>query len=287
MTEQKPQKMSLVGVMGDPVDENPSYIMEEAAFKAAGLNWRYMNLPVKSQYLKAAVEGARAMNFQGFNVTTPHKVAILPLLDKVADDARLIGAVNTVWRDGDRFIGENTDGKGFMRSLRDDAGINPASKRIVCLGAGGAARAICTELALAGAAHILVVNRTRERGETLTENLNKNTDVKADFHLWRGYFDIPRDTDIIVQATSIGLFPNVNDIPAVRKESLKKNMIVCDVIPNPPKTPFLKMAEQAGAVCIDGLGMLIYQGAIAFEKWTGQKPSLQAMRSSLEEALRT
>ena len=126
--------------------------MQEAAFAAAGLNWRYITLRVAAADLPAAVAGLRAMNFQGINLTIPHKVAILSLLDEVAPDAALIGAVNTVRRAGDRLIGENTDGKGFLRSIRDDAGIDPAGKRVVFLGAGGAARAMTVELALAGCA---------------------------------------------------------------------------------------------------------------------------------------
>ena len=126
---QKPERMYLVGVFGDPVDENPSYIMEEAAFRAAGLNWRYLNLRVKAADLAKAVEGVRVMNFSGFNVTMPHKVKIVPLLDRVADDAKLIGAVNTVWRDGDEFIGENTDGKGFLTSLIEDGEVKAKGEK--------------------------------------------------------------------------------------------------------------------------------------------------------------
>ena len=150
----KVARAELVGVFGDPVDENPTGIMQEAAFAAAGLNWRYITLRVAAADLPAAVAGLRALNFQGINLTIPHKVAILSLLDEVAPDAALIGAVNTVRRAGDRLIGENTDGKGFLRSIRDDAGVDPAGKRVVFLGAGGAARAMTVELALAGVRRI-------------------------------------------------------------------------------------------------------------------------------------
>ena len=147
----KVARAELVGVFGDPVDENPTGIMQEAAFAAAGLNWRYITLRVAAADLPAAVAGLRALNFQGINLTIPHKVAILSHLDEIAPDAALIGAVNTVRRAGDRLIGENTDGKGFLRSVREDAGVDPAGKRVVFLGAGGAARAMTVELALAGA----------------------------------------------------------------------------------------------------------------------------------------
>ncbi len=284
---QKPQRMYLVGVFGDPVDENPSYIMEEAAFRAADLNWRYLNLRVKAADLKAAVEGVRAMNFSGFNVTMPHKVKIVPLLDKVADDARLIGAVNTVWREGDEFIGENTDGKGFLTSLIEDGKVEPKGKRIVCMGAGGAGRAICVELALAGAQRILVVNRAceSEMGVSLVKTLQEGTSTEAEFQPWEGELSVPKDTDILVHATPLGLYPNVDEMPPVKEDTINERMVVCDVIPNPPDTPFLRMARNRGAKTLGGLGMLVRQGAIAFEKWTGVWPSLEVMRESLESAL--
>ncbi len=154
----------LVGVFGSPVAENPTGVMQEAAFAALGLNWRYLTIEVQHQDLAAAMHGLRAMNFRGINLTIPHKVQVLHYLDEVSPDARLMGAVNTVRRAGDRLVGENTDGKGFLRALRDDAGVDPGGKRVVVLGAGGAARAVCVELALAQAASITVVNRTRNGG---------------------------------------------------------------------------------------------------------------------------
>ena len=151
MSEEPSYKVDLVGVFGHPVAENPTVVMIEAAFEELGLNWRYVNFEVLPQDLEAAVAGLRAMNFKGINLTIPHKVEVLQYLDEIAPDAELMGAVNTVRRDGDRLIGENTDGKGFLRSVREDAGLDPAGKRVVFLGAGGAARAMTVELALAGA----------------------------------------------------------------------------------------------------------------------------------------
>ncbi len=172
----------LVGAFGDPIDENPTGLMMEPAFAAAGLNWRYQLLHVRRADLAAAVAGVRALNFRGFNLTIPHKVAVLPYLDAVAPDATLIGAVNTVRRDGDRLIGENTDGKGFLRAVRQDAGVEPLGRRIVFLGAGGAARAMAVEMALAGAAHITIVNRSPDRGEELVRILQEKTSVPGRLH---------------------------------------------------------------------------------------------------------
>ena len=284
MSNEPNYKADLVGVFGHPVAENPTILMQEAAFAALGLNWRYLTIEVYPADLADAFRGLRAFNMQGINLTIPHKVAVLNYLDDVADDARLMGAVNTVRREGDRLIGENTDGKGFLRSLRDDAGVDPARKRVVVLGAGGAARAITVELALAGAEQITVVNRSVERGQTLVSLLNDNTDVTANFLPWAGKIVIPATTNVLINATSIGLFPNVDEKPDIDYDSITPQMVVCDVIPNPPHTPFLKEAQARGAKTLDGLGMLVYQGAIGFEMWTGQTPPIEVMHQALVEA---
>jgi shikimate dehydrogenase len=277
-------KHELVGAFGDPIAENPTGVMQEAAFQALGLQWRYLLIEVHKGDLEAAIEGIRAMNFRGINLTIPHKVEVLKYLDQVSADARLMGAVNTVRREGDRLIGENTDGKGFLQSLRHDAGVDPAGKRIVVLGAGGAARAVTVELALAGAAHITVVNRTAGRGQTLVELLNEKTPASADFVSWERTYALPSDTDVLVNATSIGLFPNVDQKPDIAYDTITDGMIVCDVIPNPPYTPLLKEAEARGARTLDGLGMLVYQGGIAFKMWTGLDAPLAVMRLALAQA---
>jgi shikimate dehydrogenase len=279
-------RAELVGVFGDPVDENPTGIMQEAAFAAAGLNWRYLLLRVTADDLSAAITGIRAMRWRGINLTLPHKVAVLKYLDEVTPDAELIGAVNTVRRAATRLIGENTDGKGFLRSVREDAGVDPAGKRIIFLGAGGAARAMSVELALAGASHITIVNRTRSRGEELVRALNQKTPTKAEFVQWVGDYPVPSEADILVNATSIGLYPNTNDKPRVMMATVGPDLLVCDVIPNPPRTAFLTAAAGRGARTLDGLGMLVYQGAIAFKLWTGLEPSIPVMRQALEKAFR-
>jgi shikimate dehydrogenase len=280
-------RADLVGVFGDPVDENPTGIMQEAAFAAAGLNWRYLLLRVTAEDLSSALTGIRAMRFRGINLTIPHKVAVLKYLDEVAPDAALIGAVNTVRRAANRLIGENTDGKGFLRSVREDAGVDPAGKRIVFLGAGGAARAMSVELALAGASHITIVNRTQSRGEELVRTLNQKTPAKAEFVQWVGDYPVPPESDILVNATSIGLYPNKGDKPRVMMATVGPDLLVCDVIPNPPQTAFLTAAAGRGARTLDGLGMLVYQGAIAFKLWTGLEPSIPVMRQALEKVFRS
>jgi shikimate dehydrogenase len=234
--------------------------MYEAAFAELGLNWRYLTIEVYPKDLAAAMKGVRAFNMRGVNLTIPHKVAVLPYLDDVKPDAALMGAVNTVVRVGDRLVGENADGKGFMTALTRDAKVDPRGKRVVILGAGGAARSITVELALAGAERLTVVNRSPGRGQELVELLNSRTPVKAEFAAWSGSYAISAGTDILVNATSIGLFIHT------------------------PMTPFLAEAGRQGAQIVDGLGMLVYQGAIGFKLWTGLDAPVQVMYGALARA---
>jgi shikimate dehydrogenase len=276
-------KAELVGVFGHPVSENPTVVMQEAGFQALNLNWRYLTIEVYPQDLGAAIQAVRALNMKGINLTIPHKVEVLKYLDEVKQDAALMGAVNTVVRVGDKLIGENTDGKGFMHALTQDAKVDPRGKKVLVLGAGGAARSITVELALAGAQQITIVNRTFERGQVLTELLNSKTPTRANFIQWEGAHAIPADTDILVNATSIGLFPNVHEKPDIHYASLGSTMVVCDVI-HTPMTPFLKEAQDRGAKIVDGLGMLVYQGAIGFKLWTGLEAPVAAMHQALSKA---
>lgn len=274
----------LTGVFGHPVAENPTCVMQQAAFDALGLPWRYLTIEVKPENLSAAIAGAKTMGFQGINLTIPHKVAVMSLLDDIAPDARMIGAVNTVRREGDRFIGENTDGKGFLRGVREEAGIDPAGKQIVLLGAGGAARAIAVELALAGAASIEVVNRSVERGSAMVNDVRTRTNANVSFTPWTDTYRARPQTDILVNATSIGLYPDVDAMPAVSLEAAAPHLLVCDVIPNPLQTPLMRAAQAKGLATLNGLSMLVYQGVIGFQMWTGQSPSEQIMKDALRKA---
>jgi len=271
----------LVGVFGFPVDENPTVVMMEAAFRSLGLHWRYLTLKVSPTDLAAGIQGIRAMGFRGLNLTIPHKVEVLQYLDEVNADARIMGAVNTIYRDGDRLIGANTDGKGFLKALRDDAHMDPAGRKFMILGAGGAARSISVELALAGAAEIEIVNRNEARARELVELLGRQTKARAVYHPWSGEMDVPEKIDGLVNATSIGLYPNIEELPLLNFETIRSGMVVCDVIPNPPRTGLVKEAEARGAVTLDGLGMLVYQGAIAFKLWTGMDAPIEVMKQSL------
>jgi shikimate dehydrogenase len=276
-------KEELVGVFGHPVAENPTVVMYAAAFAELGLNWRYLTIEVLPEDLGAAMAGLGAMNMRGINLTIPHKVAVLAHLDEVRPAAAVMGAVNTVVRAGDRLVGENTDGKGFMTALTRDAKVDPRGKRIVILGAGGAARAIAVELALAGAEAVTVVNRSPERGRELAALLAAKTPVRAEFVPWSGPYRVPAGTHILVNATSIGLPPRADELPDLDYGSITAGMVVCDVIPA-PTTPFLRAARKQGAQAVDGLGMLVYQGVIGFKLWTGLDAPVQVMYRALARA---
>lgn len=278
-------KAELVGCLGQPVAENPTGAMQEAAFAALGLNWRYLTIEVAPAKLRDAILGVRAFGMRGLNLTIPHKVAVMEFLDEIAPDAALIGAVNTVRREGERLIGENTDGKGFLRGMRADAGVDPKGKRAVLLGAGGAARAIVTELALAGAADILVVNRSPERAESMVSELAAKTGAPIRYQPWRGVFRAPGDADILINATPIGLYPDVDAMPPVDLCDAPPHMLVADAVFNPPETRLLAAARQRGLAALDGLSMLVYQGAIGFQLWTGQNAPEQVMKDALRKAL--
>ena len=235
----------LVACFGQPVAENPTGAMQEAAFRDAGLNWRYLTIEVPPEKLRDAMLGVRAFGMRGLNLTIPHKVAVIEYLDRIAPEAALIGAVNTVRREGDQLIGENTDGKGFLRGLQA-AGFDPRGKRVVILGAGGAARAILTELALAGASDLLVVNRSIRRGEQMTADLASKTKAAIQFLPWPSTYTVPADADLLVNATSIGLYPDVTAMPPVELGAARPDLLVSDVVFNPPETPFLQAARRRG-----------------------------------------
>jgi len=279
---------NLVGVFGHPASENPGVVIQEAAFKELGLKrWRFLTIDVEPEALGDAIKGLKAFKMKGINCTLPHKIEVLKYLDEVAQSASLIGAVNFIKNDNGRLIGENTDGKGFMLSI-ENAGIDPKGKNIVILGAGGAARAISVEMSLAGAKKIIIVNRPEDRviGDKLFKLLSETLKMKTEYIDWTEKYKVPVDTDIVVNATSIGLYPNVDGIPNIDFESITKDMFVQDVIPNPAVTPFLREAEKRGAKWQTGMGMMINQAALNIEMWTGKVPNKEVMKKAFEEAIK-
>jgi len=272
----------LVGSMSQGADGNPTVAMVEAAFRHHGLHWRYINMEVSPADLGAAVKGARAMGFRGFNCSLPHKVSVIAHLDGLGQSAAVMGAVNCVVRREGRLIGENTDGKGFLKSL--ETVIDPQGKSVVLFGAGGAARAIAVELGLAGVRHITIVNRSEERGAELVDLLCEQLQLDARLVVWGGNYAIPEGTDVVINGTSIGLYD-----PEARLEidldTLRPGMVVADVVFNPVRTRFLIEAASRGCRPLDGLGMLVNQGIVGIQYWTGIDPHAVVMRQALESAM--
>jgi shikimate dehydrogenase len=279
-------KQELTGAFGQPIAENPTQAMVEAAYRHHQLDWRYLSIEVAPEGLADAVAGAKAMGFIGFNCTIPHKVSVIPYLDGLGDSAALMGAVNCVVRRGDLWIGENTDGKGFVESL--SRRFDPTGKKAVIFGAGGAARAISVELCLAGIKNITIVNRTVDRGKELTHLLSTKVadcikrSLDVEFVEWVGDYAIPEDADLVINATSIGLYPNVDETLPIQIDSLRPQMFVADVIPNPPQTLFIKRAKDCGCDVIDGLEMLVAQGVIGIRHWAEIDADAGVMREALE-----
>jgi len=271
----------LTGCFAKPVAENPTVVMMEAAFRHHGIDARYVNMEVGPDKLADAVRGAKAQGYIGFNCSLPNKVEVIQYLDGLGESSKIIGAVNCAVKRGEQWIGENTDGKGFLSSLSELT--DPKGKHVVIFGAGGAARAIAVELALAGATKITLVNRNEARGKELADLVKKETPAHVELVAWKGDYAIPAGTNVVINATSIGLYPNVNERVALDLNTLQHGMIVADVIPNPPQTRLLREAAAKGCKTLDGLGMLVNQGATNIEYWLGLTPDKAVMRRALEE----
>lgn len=272
----------LVGSMSQGAAGNSTVAMIEAAFRHHGLHWRYVNMEVAPADLADAVRGARAMGFCGFNCSMPHKVAVIQHLDGLGESAGIMGAVNCVVRRGEKLIGENTDGKGFLKSL--ESVTNPKGKSIVLFGAGGAARAIAVELGLAGVKKITVVNRDETRGGELVKLLRDKLKLDAELVVWHGDYSIPAGTDVVINGTSIGLYDGEARL-ALDVNSLRPGMVVADVVFSPPQTRLLRDAAARGCGSLDGLGMLVNQGVISVQYWTGVNPEPVVMHRALQGAM--
>ncbi|MBJ2137800.1 shikimate dehydrogenase [Paraglaciecola chathamensis] len=273
----------ITGSFAKPAAENPTVVMVNAAYQELGLDWTYINCEVDADNLKMAVLGAKAMGWAGFNCSIPHKVSVIQHLDRLGESAKLIGAVNTVVIKDGLLIGENTDGKGFVEGVKQV--VSPKDKRVLIFGAGGAARAVSVELALAGVRSIRVVNRNVERGQVLVNLLNSGTDCSADLVTWDQTIDIPADIDIVINATSIGLYPNINDRLNMNPDTLLPNMVVADGIHNPAKTHLIEEAIARNCSVVDGLTMLVNQGVLGIKYWTGLDSNASLMRQSLNDVL--
>lgn len=279
-------KTRLCGVIGDPVEHTMSPVMHNAAFREMGLDYWYLPFRVKKEELGKAIDGLKALNMRGLSVTIPHKVAVIQFLDELDPLAEKIGAVNTIVNDDGALTGYNTDGAGFLQALLE-RGIEPVGKNVVVLGAGGASRAISFTMADRGA-RLVILNRLAglDRAKELAGRISQvfTREVEALALNRENLARVLGKASILVNATSAGMTPDIDETP-VAADLLKPGLIVFDIVYNPIKTRLLREAEAAGAKTIGGLDMLVWQGALAFEKWTGQQAPVELMRQEAIKAL--
>ena len=281
------EKTKQVGLIGWPIKHSLSPAMHNAAFAELGLDWTYVLLPTPPGQLTQALEELLARGFVGSNVTMPHKREVIPHLDGLSDAARLIGAVNTIHIQDGKLYGENTDAIGFLNALKE-SGHDPKGMRVAMLGAGGAARAALFSLLQAGAGRVTVVNRTVERGVALVEDLAQAFPASR-----LGFEPLNAETlaalqgqvDLVVNSTSIGMLPQSDASPWPAEVAIPAGAIFYDIVYYPVQTQFLRRAQEAGQETVSGLGMVIHQGAAAFEIWTGQKAPLETMRQVCRKEL--
>lgn len=278
-------RIKQLAVIGDPVSHSLSPVMQNAAIEGLELPFRYRSIRVKPGELPAFLQG-KATSLEGFNVTVPHKEAIVPLLDRLAYEAELIGAVNTVLRRDGKWLGFNTDGAGYLMSLHADAKFSVRGKRVVVLGAGGAARGIAVALTLAKSRHVLIANRTPARAEALVQDLGfrLGKDLLSASPLEGKDFEKElQRADLLINTTRVGL--GGSSFESFPWKRLKKSALVSDIVYIPRITPFLKTAKKGGHRIHTGEGMLVFQGALSLEIWTGAKPDPRLMRRAILKKL--
>jgi len=277
-------KTSLVGIIGDPVEHSLSPPMHNAAFRHLQMDYVYVPFHVRKENLAIAVVGAKALGMKGLNVTIPHKREVINYLDELDTAAELIGAVNTVKFDEKISKGYNTDGLGAVKAIEEVRSVK--DKKIVILGAGGAARAICFQLLLNGAKNVLIANRTLENACQLKEDLLRNFRAEVScIKLDKKLGEELKDADVLINTTPVGMHPHEHQKPIVSEEMIHQGLLVNDIVYNPLKTGLLTEAERAGAMIINGVKMLIYQGAIAFRIWTGINAPLDVFEKALMSEL--
>ncbi|PQP87557.1 shikimate dehydrogenase [Paenibacillus sp. AR247] len=268
----------LLGVIGDPIAHSKSPVMHKAALAALGIPGAYVPMRVSREQVGTALEGIKALGFRGINVTIPHKLEVIPFLNELDETALKIGAVNTIVNDGGYLTGYNTDGIGYVRSLKEEAIAELKGKSILVLGAGGAARGIVYALTLEHPDRIYVANRTADKAEALAAEWKALADIRG-----MAMDDIPAilgGVDVIINTTSVGMHPHTDGTP-LDSERIPPGIVVSDLIYNPLKTLLLADSEKKGCVIHGGLGMFVNQGAFALEYWTGLPAPVEAMRSAV------
>jgi shikimate dehydrogenase len=263
----------LFALIGHPVEHSFSPSLHNLQLELNGINGRYLAFDVKPENLGKALEGLYVLGAVGVNVTVPYKEKVIPFLTKISREAELIGAVNTLIREENGFSGDNTDGRGFLESLKREKDFSAKGKRVIIIGAGGAARGVGISLALAGAREVSFINRTFSKAEDLRKIIEINTHAQSeswDYNNRRVPDKKIEEADLIINSTSIGMYPDLNHKPDINYDVIHKGQLVADLVYNPEETLFLKEAKTKGAEVINGKGMLYFQGELAFNLWTGK-----------------
>ena len=277
-----PPQKQMTGMLGHPVAENPIDRMFDAVYANYGLHWQFWKCDVAAEDLAAAIAGTRALGFRGYGITVPYKIAAIPHLDAIDEDARVIGAANYVTVEDGRLIGHNNDGKGVVKAILKVTPV--ADKRVVILGAGGAGRAMAVELGWAGAGHLTVVTRREEQGREVADLVHRAAGIPTGWRAWDGDVTIPEGTDILMNATTLGAAPELEPVP-VAWESAGPGLTAVDVITNPRLTPFLTTAKERGCAVVDGVEMLVQLAMQLFESWTGVTPEEDVFQRAVSAAL--
>lgn len=277
-------KTNLVGIIGNPVEHSLSPPMHNAAFKHLEMDYIYVPFLVGEDALKSAIKGSKALNIKGLNVTIPHKTEVIKYIDSIDHGAELIGAVNTLKFEDDVVKGYNTDGIGAVKAIEEFSSVK--NKKIIILGAGGAARAVAFQILMEGARSLVIANRTPENAFKLKKDIVQklNSTVKTvDFG--ENLKKELEDADILINTTPVGMYPQINQKPLVNAGMMHENLMVNDLVYNPQKTSLLTECEKAGAIPISGIKMLIYQGMKSFEIWTGIYPSFDIFENALQKVI--
>ncbi len=272
-------RTAVYGIFGHPVEHTFSPGMHNAAFAKLAMNACYVPFGVPPERLREAVRAIMPLGLRGVNITVPHKERVIPFLDELAEDARLINAVNTIELRKGRLIGHNTDGRGFLRSLSEETSFRPKGRTILIVGAGGAARAVGFSLALAGAGTVLLHDADQAKARRLAAALRRTTAAAAEAVNADALVFAAGEADCLINATPLGL--RRSDPPPLPEKAVRSTHLVCDLVYNPLLTGLLKAARRKGARALPGIGMLLFQGVIAFEIWTGRKAPLPVMRAAL------
>ncbi|MBU0580263.1 MAG: shikimate dehydrogenase [Candidatus Margulisbacteria bacterium] len=275
---------NIIGIFGNPIEHTASPAMHTAAFEKLKLNYAYIPFLVHRSKISTAIESIRALNIKGVNVTAPFKESVIPYLDNLSIEAKLIGAVNTIKNENGVLTGYNTDGLGFIESLKDlSKKFSPKGKKVVIIGAGGAARALGITLAQKKIKELTIGDLLENKAKNLAQYIKTKLKINAKGMApnTQQFYNQAEASDLIINATSVGMHPKTGESPLSNISVIHPRQLVCDLIYNPEQTKFLKLAKHLGAKTQNGFGMLLYQGVIAFEIFTGKKAPVSVMRKAL------